>query len=85
MRGGFDLILSRIVDALMSIPVLIFALMLLAVFGKYVVNLIVILALLDSTRVFRLTRATAMNVVVMSSRSMAIRQTFPSRTFAIIR
>jgi len=65
MRGWFDLILSRIVDALMSIPVLIFALMLLAVFGKYVVNLIVILALLDSTRVFRLTRATAMNVVVM--------------------
>jgi peptide/nickel transport system permease protein len=65
MRGWFDQILSRIVDALMSIPVLIFALMLLAVFGKYVVSLIVILALLDSTRVFRLARATAMNVVVM--------------------
>jgi peptide/nickel transport system permease protein len=65
MRGWFDQVLSRIVDALMSIPVLIFALMLLAVFGKYVINLIVILALLDSTRVFRLARATAMNVVVM--------------------
>lgn len=65
MRGWFDQILSRLVDALMSIPVLIFALMLLAVFGKNVVNLILILAVLDSTRVFRLARATAMNVVVM--------------------
>jgi peptide/nickel transport system permease protein len=65
MRGWFDQVLSRIVDALMSIPVLIFALMLLAVFGKYVINLIVILALLDSTRVFRLSRAVALNVVVM--------------------
>ena len=36
---------------------LIFALMLLAVFGKSIVNLILILAILDSTRVFRLARA----------------------------
>ncbi|MGQ0485760.1 MAG: ABC transporter permease [Hyphomicrobiales bacterium] len=64
-RGWFDQIMSRVVDALMSIPVLIFALMLLAVFGKYIINLIVILALLDSTRVFRLARNTALNVVVM--------------------
>src|SRR4051794_16573097 len=64
-RGWFDQVLSRLVDALMSIPVLIFALMLLAVFGKYVVNLILILAILDSTRVFRLARAVALNVVVM--------------------
>ncbi len=64
-RGWFDQIMSRLVDALMSIPVLIFALMLLAVFGKYIVNLIFILALLDSTRVFRLARNTALNVVVM--------------------
>jgi len=64
-RGWFDQIMSRLVDALMSFPVLIFALMLLAVFGKYIVNLILILALLDSTRVFRLARNTALNVVVM--------------------
>ncbi|MFL5259100.1 MAG: ABC transporter permease [Hyphomicrobiales bacterium] len=64
-RGWFDQVLSRLVDALMSIPVLIFALMLLAVFGKYIVNLILILAILDSTRVFRLSRAVALNVVVM--------------------
>jgi peptide/nickel transport system permease protein len=64
-RGIGDQLLSRIVDALMSIPVLIFALMLLAVFGKHIINLVLILAVLDSTRVFRLARNTALSVVVM--------------------
>ncbi|WP_421696493.1 ABC transporter permease [Aestuariivirga sp.] len=64
-RGWLDQGISRIVDAFLAIPVLIFALMLLAVFGKSILNLILILALLDSTRVFRLARATALNVVVM--------------------
>jgi peptide/nickel transport system permease protein len=64
-RGWLDQGVSRVVDAFLAIPFLIFALMLLAVFGKSIVNLIVILALLDSTRVFRLARATALNVVVM--------------------
>jgi peptide/nickel transport system permease protein len=63
-RGILDNILSRIVDVLMSIPVLIFALMLLAMAGKSVWNLIFILALLDSTRVFRLARNTALSVAV---------------------
>lgn len=64
-RGWLDQGVSRLVDAFLAIPVLIFALMLLAVFGKSVLNLILILALLDSTRVFRLARAVALNVVVM--------------------
>jgi peptide/nickel transport system permease protein len=64
-RGWFDQGVSRLVDAFLAIPVLIFALMLLAVFGKSIANLILILALLDSTRVFRLARAVALNVVVM--------------------
>jgi peptide/nickel transport system permease protein len=63
-RGWLDTIISRIVDVLMSIPVLIFALMLLAMAGKSVWNLIFILALLDSTRVFRLARNTALSVAV---------------------
>jgi peptide/nickel transport system permease protein len=63
-RGILDNILSRIVDVLMSIPVLIFSLMLLAMAGKSVWNLIFILALLDSTRVFRLARNTALSVAV---------------------
>ncbi len=64
-RGWLDQGVSRLVDAFLAIPVLIFALMLLAVLGKSIFNLILILALLDSTRVFRLARATALNVVVM--------------------
>ena len=54
-----------LVDALMAIPQLIFALMLLSIFGSSIQNLIIIIAVLDSTRVFRLARAVAMNVVVM--------------------
>ncbi|MCH9673483.1 MAG: ABC transporter permease [Gammaproteobacteria bacterium] len=64
-RGWTDQILSRCVDVLMAIPSLIFALMLLSIFGSTVLNLILIIAALDATRVFRLTRAVAMNVVVM--------------------
>ncbi|MCA3574662.1 MAG: ABC transporter permease [Aestuariivirga sp.] len=64
-RGWLDQGISRVVDAFLAIPVLIMALMLLAVFGRSVINLILILALLDATRVFRLARATALDVVVM--------------------
>ena len=64
-RGWVDQILSRLVDVIMAIPSLIFALMLLSIFGSNVLSLIVIIAILDSTRVFRLTRAVAVNVVVM--------------------
>ncbi len=64
-RGWLDQFISRAVDVLMAIPALIFALMLLSIFGSSVWSLVVIIALLDSTRVFRLTRAVSMNVVVM--------------------
>ena len=65
LRGWIDQVLSRFVDILMAIPSLIFALMLLSIFGSTVLNLIIIIAILDSTRVFRLSRAVGMNVVVM--------------------
>ncbi len=64
-RGWVDLVLSRIVEILMAIPSLIFALMLLSIYGSTTLSLIIIIAVLDSTRVFRLARAVAMNVVVM--------------------
>jgi peptide/nickel transport system permease protein len=64
-RGWLDQGVSRVVDAFLAIPVLIFALMMLAVVGKSIINLIIILALLDATRVFRLSRAVALNAVVM--------------------
>ncbi len=64
-RNWMDQVLSRFVDVLMAIPSLIFALMLLSIFGANAINLIFIIAVLDATRVFRLTRAVALNVVVM--------------------
>ncbi len=65
LGGWIDQILSRIVDALMAIPQLIFALLILTVVGTSVPSLIVVIAVLDSTRVYRLARAVAMNIVVM--------------------
>ena len=64
-RSWLDQFLSRSVDVLMAIPSLIFALVLLSIFGSTITNLILIIAVLDSTRVFRLTRAVSLNVVVM--------------------
>ena len=65
LRGWADQLLARFVDILMAIPSLIFALMLLSIFGSTALNLIIIIAILDSTRVFRLSRAVGMNVAVM--------------------
>jgi len=65
LGGWIDQLLSRLVDALMAIPQLIFALLILTVVGTSVPSLIVVIAVLDSTRVYRLARAVAMNVVVM--------------------
>lgn len=64
LRGWSDQLLSRAVDVLMSIPALIFALILLSIFGSSIRNLVLIIAMLDATRVFRLARALAMNVAV---------------------
>ena len=60
-----DSLLSRSVDVLMAIPSLIFALILLSMFGANTFNLIFIIAVLDSTRVYRIARAVSLNVVVM--------------------
>lgn len=64
-RSWLDQLISRGVDVLMAIPSLIFALMLLSIFGSSAGSLIIIIAVIDSTRVFRLTRAVAVNVAVM--------------------
>nr|WP_242008221.1 ABC transporter permease [Paracoccus sulfuroxidans] len=65
LGGWVDQVLSRFVDVIMAIPQLIFALILLSIAGSSIPNLIIIIALLDSTRVFRVSRAVAMNVVAM--------------------
>ena len=63
--GWLDQVLSRAVDALMAIPSLIFQLLLLTIFGTSIVTLILVIAVIDSTRVYRLARAVAVNIVVM--------------------
>jgi peptide/nickel transport system permease protein len=63
--GWLDLSLSRVVDILMAFPTLIFALMVLSVVGTSIPALIVVIALLDCTRVYRLSRAVAMDIEVM--------------------
>lgn len=65
LRGWADQLLSRIVDVMMAIPPLVFALLILTIVGTNLINMILVIAVLDSTRVFRLTRAVSMNVVVM--------------------
>ncbi|WP_374374384.1 ABC transporter permease [Dongia sp.] len=66
LRGWVDQIASRLVDAVMAIPSLIFALMVLAIFEQpTALNIILVIGFVDATRVFRLTRAVAMNVVAL--------------------
>lgn len=65
LGGWIDQILSRIVDIIMAFPTLIFALMVLSVLGTSIPILIVVIAILDSTRVYRLSRALGMDIEVM--------------------
>jgi peptide/nickel transport system permease protein len=65
LRGWVDLGLSRLVDLLLSMPTLIFAFIILSVLGTELPVLIVTIAVLDSTKVFRLSRALAMNIAAL--------------------
>src|SRR5271168_2737768 len=61
--GWMDMALARLVDLLLSMPTLIFAMVILSVAGSSYPALILTIAILDSPKVFRLARAVAMNVV----------------------
>jgi len=65
MGAWVDTLLSRLVDVILSIPQLILALIILGVFGSSIPVLIVTIAILDSTRVFRLARALGKNLTVL--------------------
>ncbi len=65
LGGWTELTLSRIIDILMAFPTLIFALIALSVVGTSISALILVIAVLDSTRVYRLSRAVAMDIAVM--------------------
>jgi peptide/nickel transport system permease protein len=64
LKGGLiDQVMSRLVDVLMAIPSLIFSLLMLTIFGTSVISLVLVIAAIDSTRVFRLARSVAVNIV----------------------
>ena len=63
--GWVDQLLSRGVDLVMAIPTLIFALIVLSVMPVSIPVLILVMGLLDATRVFRLSRAVAVDIAVM--------------------
>lgn len=65
LGGVFDMISSRAVDVLMAIPPLIFALLILTITGTSVISLILVIAVLDSTRVYRLARSVSQGVLTM--------------------
>ena len=64
LKGGWlDEVLSRLVDVLMAVPPLILALMLLAIVGPSIPNMVGVIAVIYVAPVYRLSRAAAMNVV----------------------
>ena len=63
--GWFDLLVTRAVDALMAFPGLILALILLSAIGTSIPSLLLVMSILSSTIVFRLTRAVAADVAAM--------------------
>jgi len=66
VTGGWtDSVLSRVNDALMSFPSIMLALIVIASLGSSIPVLIVTIAMLDATRVFRLSRALGMDFSVM--------------------
>ena len=64
LGGVWDTVLSRVVDALIALPAIMIAVIVIGALGSSLPVLIVTLALIDSTRVFRVARALAMNIVV---------------------
>lgn len=60
--GWVDMMLGRLNDLLMAIPQLIFALLILTVVGSSAFTLIVVIGILESTRVFRLSRSLSISI-----------------------
>ncbi len=66
VAGGYvDMLFTRLVDVMMSIPGLIFALIILGVFGSSLFTLVITVAVIDSLRVFRLSRSLGQNLTVL--------------------
>ena len=59
---GVDFVLSRFFDLILAIPQKVFALLLLAILGTSLPVLIIVVAFLDSPRVFRISRAIGLEI-----------------------
>jgi peptide/nickel transport system permease protein len=64
LGGWADTVMSRIIDALISFPSIIIALIVVSSLGSSFPVLIITVALIDATRVFRVARALGMNIIV---------------------
>ncbi|MEO7938895.1 MAG: ABC transporter permease [Burkholderiaceae bacterium] len=65
LRGWIDQFLGRTVDILMAVPSLIFTLLLLSIFGTSIMSMIIVIAAVESTRIFRLARSLALGIGVL--------------------
>ena len=65
MGGWVDQLLSRFVDVVISIPTLIFALIVLSSTGTSILALVTIIAIIYAMPVYRIARAVAMDIEVM--------------------
>ena len=66
VKGGwFDQATGRLADVIMSVPSLVFALLVLSIVGTSLTIIVIVVAVIYSPRVFRLTRAVAGGVVTM--------------------
>lgn len=63
LGGWVDAVLGRFNDLMMAIPQLIFALLILTVVGSSALTLIIVIGVLESTRVFRLARSLSVSIV----------------------
>ena len=65
MGGWVDQVLSRFVDVVISIPTLIFALIVLSSTGTSILALVTVIAIIYAMPVYRIARAVAMDIEVM--------------------
>ena len=65
MGGWVDQVLSRFVDVVISIPTLIFALIVLSSTGTSILSLVTVIAIIYAMPVYRIARAVAMDIEVM--------------------
>ncbi|MCP5087168.1 MAG: ABC transporter permease [Rhodobacteraceae bacterium] len=63
--GNVDMIVSRFNDAMLSFPALMLALIVINALGSSFAVLIITIAFIDMTRVFRVARALAVNIMVL--------------------